>query len=44
LLCGAIEEVSQIRGYESGQSQPTLDAIRKLAVSLSVSADNRAPS
>ena len=31
--------ISQIRRYESGQSQPTLDAIRKLAVSLSVSAD-----
>src|SRR5437588_11501933 len=30
---------SQIRRYESGQSQPTLDAIRKLAVSLGVSAD-----
>ena len=31
--------ISQIRRYESGQSQPTLDAIRKLAVSLNVSAD-----
>jgi transcriptional regulator with XRE-family HTH domain len=31
--------ISQIRRYESGQSQPTLDAIRKLAVALSVSAD-----
>jgi transcriptional regulator with XRE-family HTH domain len=31
--------ISQIRRYESGQSQPTLGAIRKLAVSLSVSAD-----
>ncbi len=31
--------ISQIRRYESGQSQPTLDVIRKLAVSLSVSAD-----
>jgi len=31
--------ISQIRSYESGQSQPTLDAIRKLAVSRSVSAD-----
>jgi transcriptional regulator with XRE-family HTH domain len=31
--------ISQIRRYESGQSQPTLDAIRKLSVSLSVSAD-----
>jgi len=31
--------VSQIRRYESGQSQPTLDAIRKLAMALSVSAD-----
>jgi transcriptional regulator with XRE-family HTH domain len=31
--------ISQIRRYESGQSQPTLDAIRKLAITLSVSAD-----
>ena len=31
--------ISQIRRYESGQSQPTLDAIRKLAVALSVSSD-----
>jgi transcriptional regulator with XRE-family HTH domain len=31
--------ISQIRRYESGQSQPALDAIRKLAVALSVSAD-----
>jgi transcriptional regulator with XRE-family HTH domain len=31
--------ISQIRRYESGQSQPTLDAIRKLARALSVSAD-----
>src|SRR5271165_187617 len=31
--------ISQIRRYESGQSQPTLDAMRKLAVALSVSAD-----
>jgi transcriptional regulator with XRE-family HTH domain len=31
--------ISQIRRYESGQSQPTLEAIRKLAVALSVSAD-----
>ena len=31
--------ISQIRRYESGQSQPTLDAIRKMAVALSVSAD-----
>jgi len=31
--------ISQIRRYESGQSQPTLDAIRNLAVALSVSAD-----
>ena len=31
--------ISQIRRYESGQSQPTLDAIRRLAVALSVSAD-----
>src|SRR5215469_13131965 len=31
--------ISQIRRYESGQSQPTLDAIRKLARALTVSAD-----
>lgn len=31
--------ISQIRRYESGQSQPTLDAIRNLAVALGVSAD-----
>ena len=31
--------ISQIRRYESGQSQPTLDVIRNLAVALSVSAD-----
>jgi transcriptional regulator with XRE-family HTH domain len=31
--------ISQIRRYENGQSQPTLDAIRKLAFALSVSAD-----
>src|ERR1035438_7622062 len=31
--------ISQIRRYESGQSQPTLDAIRKLAFALNVSAD-----
>jgi transcriptional regulator with XRE-family HTH domain len=31
--------ISQIRRYEGGQSQPTLEAIRKLAVALSVSAD-----
>ena len=31
--------ISQIRRYEGGQSQPTLDAIRKMAVALSVSAD-----
>jgi transcriptional regulator with XRE-family HTH domain len=31
--------ISQIRRYEGGQSQPTLDVIRKLALALSVSAD-----
>ena len=31
--------VSQIRRYENGQTQPTLDVIRKLAISLGVSAD-----
>ena len=31
--------VIQVRRYESGASQPTLDVIRKLAVALQVSAD-----
>ena len=31
--------VMQIRRYEGGASQPTLDVIRRLAVALSVSAD-----
>ena len=31
--------LSQIRRYESGETQPTLEVIRKLAISLSVSAD-----
>jgi transcriptional regulator with XRE-family HTH domain len=31
--------VAQIRRYEAGTSQPTLDVIRSLAVALSVSAD-----
>jgi len=31
--------VMQIRRYEGGISQPTLDVIRRLAVALSVSAD-----
>jgi len=31
--------ISQIRRYEAGDSQPTLDVIRKLAIALSVSAD-----
>jgi len=31
--------VSQIRRYEGGTSQPTLDVLRRLAVALSVSAD-----
>jgi transcriptional regulator with XRE-family HTH domain len=39
-LSGMVEmHISQIRRYEGGQSHPTLDAIRKLAVALSVSAD-----
>ena len=32
--------VVQIRRYEAGASQPTLDVIRKLAVALGVSADH----
>ena len=31
--------VLQIRRYEGGASQPTLDVIRRLAIALSVSAD-----
>ena len=31
--------VAQIRRYEAGSSQPTLEVIRKLAIALSVSAD-----
>ena len=32
-------QVLQIRRYESGASQPTLDVIRKMAIALSVTAD-----
>lgn len=31
--------VSQVRRYEGGDSTPTLDVLRKLAIALSVSAD-----
>jgi len=31
--------VTQLRRYEAGTSQPTLDVLRKLAVALQVSAD-----
>lgn len=31
--------VSQLKRYEAGTSQPTLDVLRKLAVALSISAD-----
>lgn len=31
--------VSQLRRYEAGGAQPTLDVIRRLAIALSVSAD-----
>lgn len=31
--------VSQIRRYENGNTQPTLDVIRNLSIALSVSAD-----
>lgn len=31
--------VAQIRRYEGGDSQPTLDVIRKLAIAFSISAD-----
>ena len=39
LADGVDIHVSQIRRYESGQTQPTLDVIRKLAISLGTSAD-----
>jgi transcriptional regulator with XRE-family HTH domain len=32
--------VIQVRRYEKGSSQPTLEALRKLAIALSVSADS----
>lgn len=31
--------VSQVKRYEAGSSQPTLDVLRKIAVALNVSAD-----
>lgn len=31
--------ITQIQRYEGGQTQPTLDVVRKLAIALSVSAD-----
>lgn len=31
--------VAQVRRYESGETQPALDVIRRLAIALSVSAD-----
>ncbi len=31
--------VSQLKRYEAGTSQPTLDVLRKMAIALSVSAD-----
>jgi len=39
-LADAIDiNVSQLKRYEAGTSQPTLDVLRKLAVTLSVNAD-----
>ena len=39
-LAGLVDvHVSQIRRYENGSTQPTLDVIRKLAIALGVSAD-----
>jgi len=39
-LADSVEiHVSQIRRYENGNTQPTLEVIRKLAVALTVSAD-----
>lgn len=31
--------ISQIRRYESGETQPTMDVIKKLSIALSISAD-----
>lgn len=40
VLADAIElHISQLKRYEAGSSQPTLDVLRKLAIELSVSAD-----
>ena len=40
-LADAIDiNVSQLKRYEAGTSQPTLDVLRKLAVTLSVNADS----
>ncbi len=40
ILADTIEvNVSQLKRYEAGTSQPTLDVLRKMAVALSVSAD-----
>jgi transcriptional regulator with XRE-family HTH domain len=36
-LCGT--HTTQIQRYESGETQPNLDALRKLAIGLHVSAD-----
>jgi len=33
--------ITQINRYESGDSQPTLDVIRRLAIALTVSADKQ---
>lgn len=39
-LAGRVEcHVQQLKRYEAGSSQPTLDVIRKLATALSVSSD-----
>ena len=39
-LADAVEvHITQINRYEGGDSQPTLDVIRKLAIALGVSAD-----
>lgn len=40
VLAGRIGiHVSQLRRYEAGDSQPTLDVLRRVALALSVSAD-----
>ena len=40
LACAIKISLSQLKRYESGKSEPTLDIIRRLAVALSVTTDH----